>query len=82
MALDATALETLLEQVEAWKGRKQRHLVAEAEAGERGAARQAAAPDRAGGEGAGGAAAEACTLVQQWEVRLGVDKHCWLKSGG
>ena len=72
MPLNATALETLLEQVEAWRGRKQRHLVAEAEAGERGAARQAATPDRAGVEGAGGAAAEASTLAQQWEVRVGV----------
>ena len=72
MPLNATALETLLEQVEAWKGRKQRHLVAEAEAGERGTARQAATADRAGGEGAGAAAAEAGTLAQQWEVGAGV----------
>ena len=81
MPLDATALETLLEQVDAWKGRKQGHLVAEAEAGERGAAGQA--PDKAGGEGAGSAAAEASTLAQQWEVRVGVGLHGWLlESGG
>lgn len=83
MPLNAPALESLLEQVEAWKCRKQRHLVAEAEAGERGAARLAAAPDRPGGEGAGGAAAEASTLMQQWEVRVGLNMHCWLlRSGG
>ena len=72
MPLDATTLETLLEQVDAWKGRKQRHLVAEAEAGEKDAARQAATPDRAGGERPGGAAAEASTLAQQWEVGVTV----------
>ena len=82
MPLDATALETLLEQVDAWKGRKQRHLVAEAEAGERSAAGQSTTPDRAAGEGVGGAAAEASTLAQQWEVRVGVDLHCWLLESG